>query len=155
MDMKKLFLLAWLAPIIMSGIIELLQAYCTGDRRSGEWLDFAANSIGATIGGAIGILLAKYRARANKGNKQVRIVETAVAYDFHAHKRGLHESLILASQFHFCHQQPFVVAVKLIDFKRVLPLKEQDSGACLSCRRGTKAADVRLIKGYLFLKLVA
>ena len=67
MDMKKLFLLAWLAPIIMSGVIELLQAYCTGGRRSGEWLDFAANSIGATIGGAIGILLAKYRARANKG----------------------------------------------------------------------------------------
>ena len=35
MDKKKLFLLAWLAPIIMSGAIELLQAYCTGgDRKS-------------------------------------------------------------------------------------------------------------------------
>lgn len=67
MDMKKLFLLAWLAPIIMSGLIELLQAYCTGGRRSGDWLDFAANSIGATLGGVIGILLAHCRARANKG----------------------------------------------------------------------------------------
>lgn len=57
----------WLAPIAMSGVIELLQAYCTGGRRSGEWLDFAANSTGATLGLAIGIALAVYRAKGNKG----------------------------------------------------------------------------------------
>ena len=67
-DWKRLWLLAWLAPIIMSGIIELLQAYCTGGRRSGEWLDFAANGIGATLGGVIGILLAKCRAIGKRGN---------------------------------------------------------------------------------------
>lgn len=43
----KLLCLAWLAPILMSGLIEILQEYCTGGRRSGDWLDFAANSIGA------------------------------------------------------------------------------------------------------------
>jgi VanZ family protein len=54
----KLFLLAWLAPILMSGLLELLQAYAT-TTRSGEWLDFAANSLGVTLGAAVGLLLMK------------------------------------------------------------------------------------------------
>jgi len=62
-DWPKALFLAWAAPILMSGIIELLQAYCTGGRRSGEWADFAANATGATLALLIGILLAKYRAR--------------------------------------------------------------------------------------------
>ena len=32
----KLFCLAWIAPILMSGVIEILQEYCTGGRRSGD-----------------------------------------------------------------------------------------------------------------------
>lgn len=52
-----LFKWAWLAPVLMSGLIELLQAYCTGGRRSGDWLDFIANSIGATIAIGVGLLL--------------------------------------------------------------------------------------------------
>ena len=48
------------APVLMSGIIELGQAYCTGGMRSGEWLDFLANTIGVILGNAIGILLAWY-----------------------------------------------------------------------------------------------
>jgi len=48
-DRKKLFVWAWLAPVLMSGLIEILQAYCTGGRRSGDWLDFAANTTGATL----------------------------------------------------------------------------------------------------------
>lgn len=51
----KLFCLAWIAPILMSGIIEILQEYCTDGRRSGDWLDFAANSIGATVGAVAGV----------------------------------------------------------------------------------------------------
>lgn len=51
---------AWAGPIMMSGLIELLQAYCTGGRRSGEWLDFAANATGATLALVIGILAARY-----------------------------------------------------------------------------------------------
>ncbi|MDO4159013.1 MAG: VanZ family protein [Prevotellaceae bacterium] len=56
----RLFLLAWLAPVLMSGLIELLQAYCTGGRRSGDWLDFAANSTGATLAVVIGLVLSRY-----------------------------------------------------------------------------------------------
>ena len=33
-------------PILISGLIEILQENCT-DNRSGDWLDFVANSIGA------------------------------------------------------------------------------------------------------------
>lgn len=62
-EKMKLFVWAWLAPILMSGLIEILQENCTGGRRSGDWLDFAANSTGATLAAVIGILLARYRAR--------------------------------------------------------------------------------------------
>lgn len=60
---NRVILLAWAAPVIMSGVIEILQAHCTGGRRSGEWLDFAANTIGATIALAIGILWARCHAK--------------------------------------------------------------------------------------------
>lgn len=52
----KLFRWAWLAPIVMSGIIELLQEYCTNHQRSGDWLDFVANSIGVTLAVVLGLL---------------------------------------------------------------------------------------------------
>lgn len=51
---RKLFLWAWLAPICMSGCIELIQKYCTTNR-SGEWLDLAANATGCTMGFFIGL----------------------------------------------------------------------------------------------------
>ena len=56
----------WFLPIVMSGVIEILQATCTGGQRSGDWLDFAANAVGATLGTAIGIVLAAYRAKQKK-----------------------------------------------------------------------------------------
>lgn len=59
-DWEKLFFWAWLAPIAMSGIIELLQEYCT-DTRSGEWFDFAANATGVTIAAVIGLLILRCR----------------------------------------------------------------------------------------------
>ena len=62
-EWRKVLLMAWLAPIVMSGLIEFLQATCTGGRRSGEWLDFAANATGATLALVIGILRARRRAR--------------------------------------------------------------------------------------------
>lgn len=41
----------WLViiPIAYGGIMELLQAYCTNGNRSGDWLDFIANSIGTIL----------------------------------------------------------------------------------------------------------
>ena len=53
-SLKRLFVFDWLAPVLMSGVIELLQAYCTGGRRSGDWYDFAANTTGAVIGAIVG-----------------------------------------------------------------------------------------------------
>ena len=52
----KLFLYAWLGPILMSGLLELIQKYCTTTRQ-GEWLDFAANSTGVTLGAVIGLIM--------------------------------------------------------------------------------------------------
>ena len=52
----KLFLLAWLAPIIMSGVLELLQEYCT-ENRNGDWYDLLANATGVTLAVAVGLLL--------------------------------------------------------------------------------------------------
>lgn len=40
-------IVAMVLPILMSGMIEILQETCTGGRRSGEVWDFAANSLGA------------------------------------------------------------------------------------------------------------
>ena len=54
----------WFLPIIMGGLIEVLQSYCTNGNRSGEWLDFFADAIGSTIAVLIGILLVRYRAKA-------------------------------------------------------------------------------------------
>ena len=62
----KLLVFAVIAPIAMSGVIELLQAYCTGGRRSGDWMDFAANTVGVILGAGVGILLAWWRAKAGK-----------------------------------------------------------------------------------------
>ena len=41
-DKGKLFIGGVIAPILMGGLVELTQAYCTGGNRSGDWLDFAA-----------------------------------------------------------------------------------------------------------------
>ena len=55
----KLFLWAWVAPIVMSGVLELLQEYCTGGRRDGDWLDLLANAIGVTLAALFGMVLMK------------------------------------------------------------------------------------------------
>ncbi len=67
-DATKLLTMAWLAPIVMSGAIELLQEYCTGGRRSGDWIDLLANTIGVTAAAAAGIIYSRYSSRRQKGN---------------------------------------------------------------------------------------
>ena len=61
---KFIVVWVWFLPIIMGGLIEVLQSYCTNGNRSGEWLDFFADAIGSTIAVLIGILLVRYRAKA-------------------------------------------------------------------------------------------
>ena len=56
LDYRKLFIWAWVAPIVMSGIIEVLQEYCT-ETRNGDWLDLTANAIGVTLGAVFGLIL--------------------------------------------------------------------------------------------------
>lgn len=67
-EMKKAKVVLWtfVLPALMGGLIEILQANCTGGRRSGDWLDFAADSIGAALALAICMLPAKCRARGGK-----------------------------------------------------------------------------------------
>lgn len=54
-------------PIVFGGVMEILQAYCTNGNRSGEWLDFVANSLGAIIVYALAWLIVliyvKYKSR--------------------------------------------------------------------------------------------
>ena len=59
-DYKRLFVWAWLAPIVMSGVIELLQEYCT-ETRNGDWLDLTANALGVTLGAVFGLIVLKMR----------------------------------------------------------------------------------------------
>lgn len=56
-ESRRLLLLAFLAPIAMGGMVELAQAYCTAGHRSGDWLDFLANSLGVVLGTLIGLIL--------------------------------------------------------------------------------------------------
>ena len=56
----RLFIFAFLAPIAMGGTLELMQAYLT-TCRSGEWLDFVANSIGVCIGTIGGLAMQKFK----------------------------------------------------------------------------------------------
>lgn len=55
-DAEKLFFWAWLMPVLMGGVLELLQAYCT-TTRNGDWLDFLANATGVTLAALAGVVL--------------------------------------------------------------------------------------------------
>ncbi len=67
LDGGRLFRYAWLAPTLMGGLLELLQAYCTGGHRNGDWLDFAANTVGVTIGSVVGLLMYLLWAKSTRG----------------------------------------------------------------------------------------
>lgn len=52
-SLRWVTLFGWLCPIIMSGLLELAQAYLT-TCRNGDWWDFLANSIGACLAFVLG-----------------------------------------------------------------------------------------------------
>lgn len=66
LNKMRLFIGIFLAPLLMGGLIELAQATCTGGNRSGDWLDFAANSIGVVMGNLIGMLLVRCFAKGKR-----------------------------------------------------------------------------------------
>ena len=55
-DRLRLLLWAVAGMVMLGGLMELMQAYCT-TTRSGEWLDFWADSLGVLVGTAIGLLM--------------------------------------------------------------------------------------------------
>lgn len=52
---KHFLLLGVIAPIVMSGLIELAQGYFT-DNRSADWWDFVANAVGVVLAIPCGLL---------------------------------------------------------------------------------------------------
>lgn len=46
-------------PVALGGVIEILQEHCTDHRRSGEWLDFLADSLGTLLVFCIVFVLVK------------------------------------------------------------------------------------------------
>ncbi len=58
-DRRKVLLWAVVGMVLLGGLMELLQSYCT-TTRSGEWLDFWADSIGVLLGNGIGLLMNRY-----------------------------------------------------------------------------------------------
>lgn len=58
--LKRGWYIAFLLPVLISGVIELLQEYCT-TFRGGEWLDFCANSLGALTASTVTYLFLKRR----------------------------------------------------------------------------------------------
>ena len=49
---------ALLCPVLFSGVVELLQAYCT-TYRGGDWWDFAANTAGALLASGVAQVVRK------------------------------------------------------------------------------------------------
>lgn len=50
---RAVFLAGWLAPVLLSGLVEFGQEYLTVNR-SGDILDFCANLLGASLAFAVG-----------------------------------------------------------------------------------------------------
>ena len=59
---RRVVLLAVVGMILLGGLMELLQAYCT-TTRSGEWLDFWADTVGVLLGTVVGLLMMVLRSR--------------------------------------------------------------------------------------------
>lgn len=58
-NLQALFWFAFVGMIILGGLVELGQAYCT-TTRSGEWLDFFADTFGVLLGNLLGWLMHLY-----------------------------------------------------------------------------------------------
>lgn len=55
-NLRALFWFALVGMIILGGLVELGQAYCTTSR-SGEWLDFYADTVGVLLGNILGLIM--------------------------------------------------------------------------------------------------
>ena len=46
---RRFFIGAFVCPTVLGGVLELLQQYCTGGMRSGDWLDWVADTLGVIV----------------------------------------------------------------------------------------------------------
>lgn len=65
-NIKQAIPYAIIFPILMGGLIEIVQQTCTGGNRSGDFIDFIADAIGVLLGATIGIPLALMISKRNK-----------------------------------------------------------------------------------------
>jgi VanZ family protein len=65
-DTRHAWIGAFLLPLLLSGVVELLQEYCT-TYRGGDWLDFLANATGVTLASSIAYYLLRSRIRKTAG----------------------------------------------------------------------------------------
>ena len=63
---KRAFVYALLLPVVMGGLVEIVQATCTGGTRSGDVMDWLADNIGVAMGQLTGIPLALWLSKCNK-----------------------------------------------------------------------------------------
>lgn len=66
---NKVLLGTLIAPLLMGGLIEIVQATCTYGLRSGEWLDFAADAVGCMAGWLIGMALEAFLSIRHRGTE--------------------------------------------------------------------------------------
>lgn len=66
---RRAWIYTLLLPVIMGGLIEIVQATCTGGNRSGDIMDWAADNIGVVLGQLIGIPLALTLSKWRRGGQ--------------------------------------------------------------------------------------
>ena len=66
-EWQRIVIASLVLPVIMGALVELTQAYLTFGHRSGEMLDWIADSIGSAIASFIGIPLASYLSKGRRG----------------------------------------------------------------------------------------
>ncbi len=66
---KQVWIYTLLLPVIMGGLIEIVQATCTGGNRSGDIMDWVADNIGVVLGQLIGIPLTLTLSKWRKGGQ--------------------------------------------------------------------------------------
>ncbi len=83
------FVGAFLIPFVMGGVVELLQKYCTGGLRSGEWMDWVADSLGVLLMWGVGhALLRGFRSRFVKAMLFVCLLSPFASSDAEAQNRA-------------------------------------------------------------------
>ncbi len=58
MNVKRLFVGAFLCPILFSGVVEIIQG-CLTENRSADWLDFLFNVVGVSAAAVVSVFVTR------------------------------------------------------------------------------------------------